>query len=95
MRLIDFDEISFEDIYKRNEIYYRNTFRSGVRSALQYIANMPNIEQKKGKWEIANDSIYENMVDLKCSICGYTDIFESEETVYKYCPECGAEMSCE
>lgn len=47
-------------------------------------------EVKHGEWIIVNNRDFEQ-VDAKCSICGYTDVFD-ETGFYKYCPECGAKM---
>ena len=38
MRLIDLDNLDFENLYTRDEIYYRNTFESGVRSTLNKLS---------------------------------------------------------
>ena len=46
MRLIDLDNLDYEDLYTRDEIYYRNTFESGVRSTLNKLA--------KGKEQIVH-----------------------------------------
>ena len=45
---------------------------------------------KHGEWIIVNNRDFEQ-VDAKCSICGYTDVFD-ETGFYKYCPNCGAKM---
>ena len=39
MRLIDADNFAIEELYKRDEVYYRNTFESGVRRVMKEIAD--------------------------------------------------------
>lgn len=31
-------------------------------------------------------------VDCKCSACGYTNCFNDERELYRYCPYCGCKM---
>ena len=50
-------------------------------------------KEEQSKWILVSEPTNANYVDMECSNCGYTDCFESEETVYKYCPECGMKMN--
>lgn len=38
MRLIDLDNLDFENLYTRDRVYYRDTFESGVRSTLDKLS---------------------------------------------------------
>ena len=44
MRLIDADGFEIEELYKRDEVYYRDTFESGVRRVLKEIADAPSVD---------------------------------------------------
>ena len=85
-RYIDVDKIDTEKAYKRNEIYYRNSFKSGVASTLHLLAKMPTVdvvEVKRGKWlNIVYTQRY------RCSLCGNEAYFGKD----KFCSECGAKM---
>lgn len=85
-RYIDADKIDTEKAYKRNEIYYRNSFKSGVASTLHLLAKIPTadvVEVKQGKWvNIMFTQRY------RCSLCGNEIYFGKD----KYCSECGAKM---
>ena len=56
MKLIDADAIDIELAYKRDPVYYRNTFESGVRNALSVVMNAPTIEAEPVVycWQCAN-----------------------------------------
>lgn len=43
-RFIDVDKIDTEKAHKRNEIYYRDSFESGVVSTLHLLAKMPTAD---------------------------------------------------
>ena len=44
-------------------------------------------EQKTGKWILEDDSVY-----VHCSECNFYAIALSADTLYNYCPNCGAYM---
>ena len=52
------------------------------------------MEVKHGEWEpiVKQDSYLEPPYGdtCKCSVCGY--VIDVSETVYNYCPNCGADM---
>lgn len=61
-----------------------------VRNCTKFKNKADYAEVKHGEWIIVNNRDFEQ-VDAKCSICGYTDVFD-ETGFYKYCPNCGAKM---
>ena len=85
-RYIDVDKIDTEKAHKRNEIYYRNSFKSGVASTLHLLAKMPTadvVEVKHAKWlNVPYTQRY------RCSLCGNEIYFGKD----KFCSECGAKM---
>lgn len=47
-------------------------------------------KQSEGEWKrIGGDLGY---VEMECSVCGYTDVFDDDNEPHKFCPECGAKM---
>ena len=47
-------------------------------------------EQSEGEWKrVGGDLGY---VEMACSICGYTDVFDDDNSPHKFCPNCGAKM---
>lgn len=61
---------------------------SDLISDPQDVRGLPTIERKKGKWEWAELSGFNEQLKLpSCSICHC--FFYSR---YNYCPNCGAEM---
>lgn len=85
-RFIDVDKIDTEKAHKRNEIYYRDSFESGVVSTLHLLAKMPTadvVEVKRGEW--LNIIFTQRYI---CSLCGNEIYFGKD----KFCSECGAKM---
>ena len=92
-RYIDFDKIDTEKAYKRNEIYYRDSFKSGVVSTLHLLAKMPfaDVEEvKHAEWRsVVGDVIF------ACSNCDAevsTSWDYENDGMFDYCPCCGAKM---
>ena len=47
-------------------------------------------KQREAEWKrIGGDLGY---VEMECSVCGYTDVFDDDNEPHKFCPECGAKM---
>lgn len=44
IRLIDANSFSPSELYERDEVYYRDTFYSGVRRVLQAICDAPTVD---------------------------------------------------
>lgn len=64
MRLIDADKIKIP--YKRDDIYYRNTYSSGVTAMVHAIGKTPTIEADPvvhGRW------ILDEYGNPHCSVC--------------------------
>lgn len=59
------------------------------------IDNAPTVERPKGKW-IPNDTLFHHgKTSWRCSVCN--DVIDDVPTcmnkpLYKFCPNCGAEM---
>ena len=92
-RYIDFDKIDTEKAYKRNEIYYRDSFKSGVVSTLHLLAKMTSAdveEVKHAEWRsVVGDVIF------ACSNCDAevsTSWDYENDDMFAYCPCCGAKM---
>ena len=89
MRLIDADALK-EAI--KNDMYVVDygvegaiygMYWSGIENAID---EQPTVEQKAGKWLIAEKDRY--MVhSVRCSVCGYCISWMAN-----YCPNCGARM---
>lgn len=90
MRLINADAIKIP--YKRDDIYYRNTYSSGVTAMVHAIGKTPTIEAEPvvhGRWifGVANHCEY-----MKCSECLKS---QTPTGVFAYRPNCGAKMDQE
>ena len=48
---------------------------------------------KRGWWIINGSNIYTAVIT--CSICGFEPIFDDENPLLNYCPNCGANMEKE
>ena len=47
-------------------------------------------KQSEGEWKrVGGDLGY---VEMECSVCGYTDVYDDDNEPHKFCPECGAKM---
>lgn len=55
----------------------------------EYFSGIPSAEPKKGKWLPENRTIDAFWV---CSSCGFPSEAHAANILYKYCPNCGAEM---
>ena len=59
-----------------------------------YIDNCGNIftypTERTGHWLYKHGELFPN---IKCSKCGYEPYFSSKEPLYKFCPNCGADMT--
>ncbi len=75
-------------------------YTCGYREAVDTVENFPSVDAVPvvhGQWIIGVD---DDDFDVKCSKCGWTDIFEvagiaAAERIAKtmhYCPNCGAKM---
>ena len=88
MRLIDADEIKIP--YKRDDIYYRKTYSSGVTAMVHAIGKTPTIEAEPvvhGEWVPHNRMTRSPLVvNYACSECGK----DGHKT--NFCPNCGADM---
>lgn len=95
-RLIDADKIRYKDLngdMPNSNIHVWITF-------LDWIKEMPTVEERKtGKW-IFYDSDAERYDDIRCSVCGKHFTVDAERwcdvgfiaSDLKYCPNCGAKM---
>lgn len=93
-RLIDADAFVLEELYKRDEIYYRNTFDSGVRRVLKEIFTAPTVDAVEvvhGRWITERTPVE---TEFECSECGFLliDADSHAKMEYNYCPNCGAKM---
>lgn len=55
------------------------------------------VERKKGKWinKSQKSGCGITFVASECTCCGKKTLFNCDELIYKYCPNCGAEMEAE
>ena len=89
-RYIDFDKIDTEKAYKRNEIYYRDSFKSGVVSTLHLLAKMPfaDVEEvvrcKDCKHGRKTNKIMspEKFFKEDCVVCECEDVVGDEPMIY-------------
>ena len=65
------------------QVYTNGTEFVPIYRMKQWFQHKP--ERKKGKWYLVKYGI-------KCSECGGMPYFSSEEPLYKFCPNCGADM---
>ena len=80
--------IDKEELLKQAKEKQKGVFAAPVIVSL--IEKAPEVDvYKLGEWIIVDTDL--DYVEAKCSICGYTDVFD-ETGFYKYCPECGAKM---
>ena len=82
MRPIDADKIKIP--YKRDDIYYRNTYSSGVTAMVHAIGKTPTIEAEPvvhGRW------ILDEYGNPHCSVCEHV-----QDAPTNYCSECGTDM---
>lgn len=74
--------------------YYKNCcFPTGypVDWSDAFIAQLSSqLERPKARWEFAQMYYLTNSKRYHCSICGTSLLFD--ESKWKYCPNCGAEM---
>ena len=88
MRLINADAIKIP--YKRDDIYYRNTYSSGVTAMVHAIGKTPTIEAEPvvhGRWVRPTMINGVNFDIPHCSVCEKVPCDEGN-----YCPNCGAKM---
>ena len=55
------------------------------------------VERKKGKWinKSQKSGCGITFVASECTCCGKKTLFNCDELIYRYCPNCGAEMESE
>ena len=85
MRLINADAIKIP--YKRDDIYYRNTYSSGVTAMVHAIGKTPTIEAEPvvhGRWILKDDH-----GSGVCSNCHRQDKIDP---LAGFCRYCGARM---
>lgn len=58
--------------------YANNAYREGYR------------KQSEGKWKQVCGDL--GWVEMECSVCKYSDVFDDHKEFHKYCPNCGAHM---
>ena len=94
-RLIDADAL-IEELRKDGEAVYSHVFSHVECDEIdrlsmdleQFVNNQPTIEAVPvvhGEWDAKYD--YEDFIEAYCSLCG-----KKSEYMYKYCPNCGADM---
>ena len=82
-------------------IWYDETFWIDYKRVIDIIENLPTAEpEQKGEWlekEVFDNVDYEipEWQTEKCSVCGkyHTTPYMYNFSTYKYCPNCGAEMT--
>lgn len=47
-------------------------------------------KQIEGEWEQVCGDL--GWVEMECSVCKYSDVFDDHKEFHKYCPNCGAHM---
>lgn len=72
---------------------------SGVFNIRQMVAQAPSCEpaRKKGKWinKSQKSGCGITFVASECTCCGMKTPFDCDNFIYRYCPNCGAEMEGE
>lgn len=98
MRLIDADQIKIP--HKRDDIYYRNTYSSGVTAMVHAIGKTPTIEAEPvvhGRWIGIQYDGYADGCPVydtwECSECREEYENEGDPPYFNYCPNCGAKMA--
>ena len=47
-------------------------------------------KQSEGEWEQLCGDL--GWVEMECSVCKYSDVFDDHKEYHKFCPNCGAKM---
>ena len=70
-----------------------------VSESMDEIRNLPSVTptRKKGKWinKSQKSGCGITFVASECTCCGKKTLFNCDELIYKYCPNCGAKMKSE
>lgn len=89
-RLIDADAL-------REKAQYSNRFESDEQivflddiDTAPTVNAMPAMEVQHGKWEFAGYTAFHGTPYKSCSLC--KKVYLMEDTVFNYCPNCGAKM---
>lgn len=95
MRLIDAETLEME-IEKRIEAANKYGMKIAVAAFVEdalTVKSAPTVdalEVHRGKWIVQKSPDRYHAGLMKCSVCGYDDVVETDE--YNYCPNCGAKM---
>ncbi len=78
MRLIDADAIDWEKIEKRDRLYYRNSYESGIVAMKHYIAKQPTAyDVDKVVEQLHKTQVYKFQGKLPDGrICHFSDVIE-------------------
>lgn len=90
-RYIDADELELE--YYGLSIHGTIAIKSVLHIFADLLEKQPTadvVEVKRGKWIYINSDL--GWQEYKCSICHTHRIFDNDEKLHKYCPECGVKM---
>lgn len=96
MRLIDADKLSKEleefienlPPFKGSKVY-EEIIKSVFRAVIHFINRTHTVEMRpKGKWIDDGTGLI-----CKCSVCGGANFGTAVDGYFKYCPDCGADMS--
>lgn len=81
------DAITEESILENMDSVYDTELKRCKRAVHRIIAKLPSAqpERKPGHW------MWEGF-NIVCSKCDAMPIFDSTEPLYRFCPNCGAEM---
>lgn len=99
VRLIDANALSIRDLGVQLEIMGLGYEKSYIlEKVLEMVAEQPTIDPEavrpKGRWIATEVDLGFVGVEhnLACSVCGEDWLSDSDASIFKFCPNCGAKM---